>query len=84
MTGQAKIAAGWLIEQAGWKGKRLGQVGMFEKQALVLVNYAEASLEDIKATYGAVQHDVYQKFNIMLEPEPVLYNEIAQICSHTE
>ncbi len=57
---------------------------MFEKQALVLVNYAEASLEDIKATYGAVQHDVYQKFNIMLEPEPVLYNEIAQICSHTE
>ncbi|MCK4080891.1 MULTISPECIES: UDP-N-acetylmuramate dehydrogenase [Acinetobacter] len=84
LTGQAKIAAGWLIEQAGWKGKRLGQVGMFEKQALVLVNYAEASLEDIKATYGAVQHDVYQKFNIMLEPEPVLYNEIAQICSHTE
>ena len=80
--GQIKIAAGWLIDQAGWKGKRLGPVGMFEKQALVLVNYAEASLEHVEATCQAVQQAVSQKFNIRLEPEPVRYTKDAQICSY--
>ena len=82
--GNVKIAAGWLIDQAGWKGKQLGDVGMFNKQALVLVNYANASLTDVKKTYQAVQHDVEQRFQIMLEPEPVLYNTLGLIAHHTE
>ncbi|WP_010115534.1 UDP-N-acetylmuramate dehydrogenase [Acinetobacter sp. P8-3-8] len=79
---QVKIAAGWLIDQSGWKGKRLNQVGMFEKQALVLVNYANANLTDVKATYQAVQKDVFDKFGVHLEPEPVLFNEFGLIQNH--
>lgn len=71
---QVKMAAGWLIDQAGWKGKQLGPVGMFHKQALVLVNYGHASLKDVRQTYGAVQQAVWDKFKIMLEPEPVLFD----------
>ncbi|NNH77970.1 UDP-N-acetylmuramate dehydrogenase [Acinetobacter sp. ANC 5380] len=82
--GGVKIAAGWLIDQSGWKGKQLGMVGMFHKQALVLVNYDQATLADVKATYHAVQHDVQQKFNILLEPEPVLFDETGLIRSHLE
>lgn len=70
--GLTKIAAGWLIEQAGWKGKRLGNVGMYEKQALVLVNHAKASLADVQAVSAAVQHSVLEKFAVQLEAEPVL------------
>ena len=82
--GCVKIAAGWLIDQAGWKGKKLGSVGMFEKQALVLVNYANASLSDVRHTYQSVQHDVKQRFNIQLEPEPVLFDSNGLIRSHSE
>lgn len=77
-----KVAAGWLIDQTGWKGKQLGSVGMFDKQALVLVNYADATLADVKNTYQTVQSDVKQKFNIQLEPEPVLYSEQGLIQAH--
>lgn len=80
---QVKVAAGWLIEQSGWKGKRLDQVGMFAKQALVLVNYANADLYDVQQTYQAVQHDVYQKFAIALQPEPVLFDSQGMIQAHT-
>ena len=79
---QVKIAAGWLIDQSGWKGKQLNQVGMFHKQALVLVNYADATLTDVRATYQAVQKDVFEKFGVHLEPEPVLYNELGLIENH--
>ncbi|RZG78808.1 UDP-N-acetylmuramate dehydrogenase [Acinetobacter sp. WCHAc060033] len=79
---QVKIAAGWLIDQSGWKGKRFEQVGMFHKQALVLVNYADATLKDVKATFQAVQKDVYDKFGVHLEPEPVLFNEQGLIQNH--
>ncbi|CAB1213144.1 UDP-N-acetylmuramate dehydrogenase [Acinetobacter bouvetii] len=82
--GGVKIAAGWLIDQAGWKGKKLGMVGMFHKQALVLVNYDQANLADVQATYHAVQHDVQQKFDILLEPEPVLFDKTGLIRSHLE
>ncbi|WP_343579146.1 UDP-N-acetylmuramate dehydrogenase [Acinetobacter sp.] len=77
-----KVAAGWLIDQTGWKGKQLGPVGMFHKQALVLVNYADAALTDVKNTYQAVQSDVKQKFSIQLEPEPVLYSEQGLIQAY--
>lgn len=66
-----KLAAGWLIEQAGWKGKKLGPVGMYEKQALVMVNYGGASAQDVWALARQVQNDVYEKFNVQLEPEPI-------------
>ena len=79
---QVKIAAGWLIDQSGWKGKQLNQVGMFHKQALVLVNYADATLKDVRATYQAVQKDVFEKFGVHLEPEPVLYDELGLIENH--
>ncbi|MEB3752753.1 UDP-N-acetylmuramate dehydrogenase [Acinetobacter sp. MD2(2019)] len=81
---KVKIAAGWLIDQAGWKGQRLGCVGMFAKQALVLVNYDSASLNDVQQTYRAVQHAVKQKFNIVLEPEPVLFNAQGLIQAHED
>lgn len=83
-NGQIKLAAGWLIDQVGWKGKSLGSVGMFAKQALVLVNYEQATLKEVQETYRAVQSDVKLKFNIMLEPEPVLFNQVGQICGHTD
>ena len=83
-NGDVKIAAGWLIDQSGWKGKQLGAVGMFHKQALVLVNYANANLDDVQSTYRAVQRDVYNKFKVLLEPEPVLFNSLGLIQSHQD
>src|SRR5690606_40025874 len=79
---QVKLAAGWLIDQAGWKGKQLGPVGMFHRQALVLVNYGQASLKDVQHTYHAVQQAVWAQFRIMLEPEPVLFDINGLIRSH--
>ncbi|XZG69953.1 UDP-N-acetylmuramate dehydrogenase [Chitinibacteraceae bacterium HSL-7] len=69
--GQYKLAAGWLIEQAGWKGKRLGEAGMFERQALVVVNHGAATRRGIADLTAAVQHDVAQRFGVQLDPEPV-------------
>jgi UDP-N-acetylmuramate dehydrogenase len=70
--GGAKLAAGWLIEQAGWKGKSLGHAGCFEKQALVLVNRGGASGDEILALAAAVRTDVQIKFGVALEQEPVV------------
>jgi len=69
--GRIKLAAGWLIEHAGWKGRRLGPVGMYEKQALVLVNHGGATGQDVQALVGAVQGDVERQFGVRLRPEPV-------------
>ena len=69
--GRIKLAAGWLIEQAGWKGKTLGPVGMYEKQALVLVNHGGATGQDVLLTMAAVQAAVREKFAVDLKPEPV-------------
>jgi UDP-N-acetylmuramate dehydrogenase len=69
--GRVKLAAGWLIEQAGWKGRDLGPVGMYEKQALVLVNRGGATGRDVLALMHAVQRDVSAKFGVELKPEPV-------------
>lgn len=69
--GRVKLAAGWLIEQTGWKGRRLGPAGMYEKQALVLVNHGEASGRDVRALAEAVQSDVAARFGVNLEPEPI-------------
>jgi UDP-N-acetylmuramate dehydrogenase len=66
---QIKIPTAWLIEQCDWKGKRVGQVGVHEKQALVLVNYGGGSGEDIKNLAGEIIRSVFDKFQIILTPE---------------
>lgn len=70
--GQYKLAAGWLIEQTGWKGKSLGKAGVYAQQALVLVNHGGARGADILALAAQIQEDVAAKFAVQLEPEPVL------------
>lgn len=64
-----KVPAGWLIEQAGWKGKRIGEVGVHAKQALVLVNYGNGKGIDIIALSNQVRSAVREKFGIELQPE---------------
>ena len=64
-----KIPAGWLIEQCGWKGKRVGNVGVHDKQALVLVNHGGATGEEIKNLAFQIIGSVYQKFGLKLNLE---------------
>ncbi len=71
VDGRVKLAAGWLIEQSGWKGRNLGPVGMYEKQALVLVNRGGASGAEVIALAKAVQAAVRERFGVELTPEPV-------------
>jgi len=68
-NGNVKLAAGWLIEQAGWKGKTFGEYGVHENQALVLVNYSNASGKQLFDLSEEIVKDVYQKFGLTLERE---------------
>jgi UDP-N-acetylmuramate dehydrogenase len=64
-----KLAAGWLIDQAGMKGYRNGNVGVHSRQALVLVNYGGATGNEVIGLAGEVQQRVKEKFGIAIEPE---------------
>jgi len=70
-AGMHKLAAGWLIDQAGWKGKSLGEAAVYDKQALVLVNRGKATGADIAALAKAIQADIRTRYAVELESEPV-------------
>lgn len=66
---QVKVPAGWLIEQCGWKGKRVGDIGVHQHQALVLVNYNNGSGSELIELAHNIQSSVKQKFSIDITPE---------------
>jgi UDP-N-acetylmuramate dehydrogenase len=70
--GRVKLAAGWLIDRCGWKGRSLGHAAVHDRQALVLVNPGQATGSDVLALAHAIQDDVKQHFGVDLEPEPLV------------
>jgi UDP-N-acetylmuramate dehydrogenase len=64
-----KLAAGWLIEQCGWKGKVVGRTGSHKDQALVLVNYGGATGDDVVRLSEEIRASVRGKFGVEIEPE---------------
>lgn len=68
--GKRKVAAGWLIDQCGFKGQRMGNVGVYEHQALVLVNHGGGTAKDILGLAKCIQDKVHEQFGVRLELEP--------------
>jgi UDP-N-acetylmuramate dehydrogenase len=70
VPGKRKLAAGWLIDQCGFKGQRMGDVGVYENQALVLVNHGNGTAQDILGLAKCIQDKVRKEFGVNLEIEP--------------
>ena len=70
--GTVKLAAGWMIDACGWKGKAVGQAAVYERQALVLVTRGGVLGSEVMTLARAIQESVYGRFGIRLEPEPVV------------
>ena len=70
VPGKRKLAAGWLIDQCGFKGQRMGNVGVYENQALVLVNHGNGTAQDILGLATCIQDKVRKEFGVSLEIEP--------------
>jgi UDP-N-acetylmuramate dehydrogenase len=68
-----KVPAAWLIDQAGFKGKRFGPVGMYKKQALILVNYNQAKAKDVLNLVDKIKKVIFNKFKIRLETEVIIF-----------
>ncbi|MGI0116570.1 UDP-N-acetylmuramate dehydrogenase [Zooshikella sp. RANM57] len=68
-----KLAAGWLIDQCGFKGIRKGKVGVYKHQALVLVHYGEGHVEDLLSLAWDIQQQVWLRFSVRMEIEPRIY-----------
>ena len=68
-NGKIKVPAAWLIEQAGWKGKRFGDAGVYPHHALVLVNYGDASGREIQQLSNNIQASILEKFELKIHPE---------------
>ena len=70
--GSVKLAAGWMIDACGWKGKSVGEAAVYEKHSLVLVNRGSAIGSEVMTLARAIQESVYGRFGIRLETEPVV------------
>ncbi len=79
--GRYKLAAGWLIDQAGWKGKNHQGVGVYEKQALVLVNHSETSAKPLLELEEQIKKTVFDRYGVLLEREPVELPTISSEAS---
>jgi UDP-N-acetylmuramate dehydrogenase len=69
--GQVKLAAGWLIDRCGWKGRSIGAAAVHDRQALVLINLGGATGGQILELAAAIKRDVHARFAVNLEAEPV-------------
>ena len=78
---EAKLAAGWLIDRCGLKGFRAGSVGVYEKQALVLVHYGQGSAEELLALADYIRSRVLEKFSVVLEIEPPKLSDLIRMIS---